>query len=306
MHRFWGLLFAVVLAAVFVSTAMAPAMGWWPPKPASSYAPDIDNLFLAIMATVAIFYVLTEVILVWNILNSGKPSAEAKFSHGNNMLEFVWTAIPAVILIALAVIQINVWAGIKYPTRLAESIEKGEPYLQIAADARQWEYRFRYPSLARFTNWEKNPADAKADFSKRMPERIDDVHVGNDVHTWKGQKTLLHLKTRDVGHSVFFPNLRLKQDALPGKTIPVWFEPTVSNTKKIGDGWKIGIPETGDQYDRSLDFDLLCTQYCGTRHSLMRGKLYVHPTKEDFLAWLKQAQDSSGSRGGSAVAAVTP
>ncbi|MBX7103454.1 MAG: hypothetical protein K1X57_05210, partial [Gemmataceae bacterium] len=69
------------------------------------------------------------------------------------------------------------------------------------------------------------------------------------------------------------------------------------------DTWKIGISETGDKYDREYDFDILCTQYCGTRHSLMRGKLYVHPTKEDFLAWLAQAEKLSDSKGGASVAA---
>ncbi|MBX7105953.1 MAG: hypothetical protein K1X57_17860, partial [Gemmataceae bacterium] len=221
MHRFWALLFGVVLTAVFVSTAIAPAMKWWPPMPASTYAPDIDKLFIAILLTTAFFYVLTEVLLVLNILRSGRPDAKSTFSHGNNKLEFVWTAIPAVILIALAVIQINVWAGIKYPTKMAENIEKGEPHLQLAGDARQWEYRFRYPSVAHFNEWQKNPTEAKNDFARRLPERRDDIHVGNDIHTWKGVRTLVHLRTRDVGHSVFFPNLRLKQDALPGKIIPL-------------------------------------------------------------------------------------
>jgi cytochrome c oxidase subunit 2 len=307
MHRWWALLFGVVLFGAFASTAVAPAMGWWLPKPASSYAPDIDNLFLAILFVVAFFYVLTEALLVFNIWRSGQPGRKAEFTHGSNKLEFIWTAVPAVILVALAVIQINVWAGIKYPTRLAESIENGTPCLQIAADARQWEYRFRYPSIERFQAWKTNPKDARADFVRRMPERLEDVHVGNDVHTWKGMKTVLHLRTRDVGHSVFFPNLRLKQDALPGKTIPVWFEPTVANCKKVGAEWKVGYAEGASEYNRDFDFDLLCTQYCGSRHSLMRGKLYVHASEDDFLAWLKHAQAISGSRGNDpAEVAVSP
>ncbi len=53
--------------------------------------------------------------------------------------------------------------------------------------------------------------------------QIDDVHLVNELHTWKGADVKIYLKTQDVIHSFFLPNLRLKQDALPGKTIPMWF-----------------------------------------------------------------------------------
>jgi cytochrome c oxidase subunit II len=307
MHRFWGLVFGFVLLAVFVSTAVSPWMGWWLPKAASSYAPDIDHLFFLILGVVAFFYVLTEVLLVLNIFRAGSMGGKSQFTHGSTKLEIVWTAIPAVILVGLAVIQINAWANIKYPTHLADRIQHGESFLQISAEARQWEFRFRYPSPSHMEEWKTNPTSAKDDFAKRMPERIDDVHVGNDVHVWKGQKVLLHFKTRDVGHSLFFPQLRLKQDALPGKTIPVWFEATMANTKKVGDAWKIGMAEGSDKYDIDYDFDLVCTQYCGTRHSLMRGKLYVHANEADFRDWLKRAQAINDSKGGNpADVALSP
>jgi cytochrome c oxidase subunit 2 len=307
MHRFWGLVFGGVLLAVFVSTAIAPWMGWWVPKSASTFAPEIDHLFFLILGVVAFFYVLTEVLLVINIFRAGSTGGKSQFTHGSTKLEVVWTAIPAVILVGLAVIQISAWANIKYPTHLAERIQTGENFLQIGTEARQWEYRFRYPSPKRLDEWKADPAFAKDDYAKRMPERIDDVHVANDVHTWKNQKVLLHLKTRDVGHSVFFPQLRLKQDALPGKTIPVWFEATLANTKKVGDAWKVGYSEGSDKYDIDYDFDLVCTQYCGTRHSLMRGKLYVHATESDFRDWLKHAQAVSDGKGGNpSEVALTP
>lgn len=306
MHRFWGLVFGFVLLACFVSTAIAPWMGWWVPMSASTYAPDVDHLFFLILGVVAFFYVLTEVLLVVNILRSGSMGGKSQFSHGSNKLELIWTAVPAVILVGLAVIQINAWSNIKYPSHLADRIQKGESFLQIGAEARQWEYRFRYPSLARLDEW-KDGTKAKDDFARRLPERFDDIHVVNDVHCWKNQKVLLYLRTRDVGHSVFFPQLRLKQDALPGKTIPVWFEATVANTQKVGDHWQIGRAEGSSAYDINYDFDLVCTQYCGTRHSLMRGKLYVHPSEADFRDWLAQAQANSDSKGGNpAQTAMAP
>lgn len=305
MHRFWGWTFGSVLLGIFLLSAVSPWMNWWLPKGTSSYSPEIDKLFYLILAVVTFFYVLTEVLLVVNICRSGAPGRKAQFTHGSQKLELLWSVIPGVILVTLAVVQIQVWANIKYPSHMLQSFEKGEQYLQMGVEARQWEYRMRYPSPARVAEWE-SAAKAKEDFVRRLPERFDDVHVVNDVHVWKDQKVLIHLKTRDVGHSLFFPNLRLKQDALPGRTIPVWFEAKEANTqfnpasKTWTDGWR----QEGSQWvsDPHNVFDLVCTQYCGTRHSLMRGKLYVHPTKEDFLAWLKQAQELNNDKKGTPTA----
>jgi cytochrome c oxidase subunit 2 len=299
MHRFWGLLFGVVLLAALVLTAVAPYVGWWLPLAASSYAPEIDHLFYLIMAIVTFFYVLTEVLLVFNMMRFGTEGRRAQFTHGNQKLEIIWSIVPAVILILIAVLQVKAWANIKYPSHLADHIEHGEKYQQLGVEARQWEFRIRYPSPAHMAEWDQDPKNAATDFKGRLPERVDDVWLPNDVHVWKGQKVLIYFKTRDVGHSLFFPNLRLKQDALPGRTIPVWFEATESNTmsnevdgKKFWhDGWRM---DGSDKWtpDKNYIFDLVCTQYCGTRHSLMRGKLYVHPTKEDFMAWLEHAKDT--------------
>src|SRR5579859_2877000 len=60
---------------------------------------------------------------------------------------------------------------------------------------------------------------------------IDDIDLPNELHTWKGAKVKIYLKTEDVIHSFFLPQLRLKQDALPGKTIPIWFEVTEANVE---------------------------------------------------------------------------
>src|SRR5207248_6196127 len=131
--------------------------------------------------------------------------------------------IPGVILFLLAVLQINVWAEIKYPSHLEAKFEENpEQYLQMEVTTRQWEFRIRYPSLERIESW-KDKARAKADFTYRLPEHRDDIHVVNDIHTWKDQKVLVYLKTRDVNHALFIPAIRVKQDALSGRTIPLWF-----------------------------------------------------------------------------------
>lgn len=291
MQKFWPLLFGVVLAGAFVLTAVSPMFNWWMPGNVASYGGQVDMLFYVILAVTAFFFVLTEGLLVYAMFKFGKdPSRKSQFSHGHHRLEMLWTIIPGVLLFLLAVVQINVWADIKYPSHLIQKFEEGsgEQYLQMEVMTRQWEFRMRYPSPERLEGW-KDKAKAKADFVERLPAQRDDVYLVNDIHTWKGQKTIVYLKTRDVMHAFFVPVLRVKQDSMPGRTIPLWFEATDSNVKRVGDQWLDG----NGTHDPNFVWDLVCTHYCGSRHSLMRGKLYVHPTKDDFLAWLRQAQKDS-------------
>src|SRR5262245_56723390 len=110
MRHFWAIVFGVVLAAAFLLTAVSPWMHWWLPVRASSFAAEIDKLFYVILGTVAFFYVLTEAILVYNMAKfPAEPGKKAQFTHGNHRLELLWTVVPAVILILLAVYQISAW-----------------------------------------------------------------------------------------------------------------------------------------------------------------------------------------------------
>jgi len=90
----------------------------------------------------------------------------------------------------------------------------------------------------------------------------DDVEVVNDLHVPVDEVVLVDLKSQDVLHSFFLPNLRVKQDAVPGSKIPVWFKAKRSGT-----------------------YDLVCAELCGWGHYKMRGKLTVE-TREEFERWL--------------------
>jgi cytochrome c oxidase subunit 2 len=282
----WGVLFGVMMFLAFALFAIAPTVrGWWLPMNVASYGGGIDGLFYLILAITGFFFVLTEAILVYCLFKYGEePGRKVTYTHGHHQLEVIWTLVPGVILFILALVQVNVWAQVKYYKNMPGPDEKP---LQMEVTARQWEWRVRYPSPDRLKRLESDEKAFKA-FGMRPDE--DDVHVVNEIHTWKGNKVLITLKTRDVLHSFFIPQVRIKQDALPGKAIPLWFDATRSNTAYQNGRWVDGInPDTG-KADPDYIWELACAEFCGTRHSLMRGKLYVHPTKEDFLKWLEQAQ----------------
>jgi len=230
MQKWWAYFFGVILAGAFGLVAVAPALGWWLPENVCVFGKDVDLLFYGILAVTGFFFVLTEGILVYALYRfAGQPGRKAQYSHGNHKLELVWTLIPALILLFIAFAQVRAWERIKYQSRMPI------PDQVVQVTARQFEWRLRYPTMptlksmvgaadrastgerASVENWkESNVAESWA-----KDPHIDDLHMVNEVHTWKGAHVRVYLKTRDVIHSFFLPNMRIKQDALPGKTIPL-------------------------------------------------------------------------------------
>jgi cytochrome c oxidase subunit 2 len=317
VQKWWSLLFGAVMAAAALSFVVAPfigggAHGYWLPRNVSSYGGDVDRLFYIILYITGFFFILTESLLVYFMFTyAGRPLgahpvghhyAEKKVFwtsffksiarpvtaviHDQHRLELLWTFVPAVILLYVAFAQISTWEDIKYQSKMP----RPEQAQQIEVSARQFEWRIRYPTVERMRQWKANPELSK-DFGANPHE--DDIHVVNEVHTWKNHPVLVQLKTRDVIHSFYLPNLRLKQDALPGKTIPVWFMATEANAHREGDRWVDGggwDAKTGQPNDAEKVWELACAELCGWGHYKMIGRLYVHETEEDFLAWLEHAR----------------
>ena len=94
------------------------------------------------------------------------------------------------------------------------------------------------------------------------PYAVDDITTINQLHIPVNKPVLIQLSSKDVIHSFALPVMRVKQDAVPGMEIPVWFVPI-----KIGN-WEIA-----------------CAQLCGLGHYRMRGFLTVE-SAEDYEAWL--------------------
>lgn len=75
---------------------------------------------------------------------------------------------------------------------------------------------------------------------------------------------MINLRTDDVQHSFFLPELRVKQDAVPGLVIPVWFEAS-----------------------KSGEYALLCAELCGWGHYKMKARL-VAQSDTEWTAWLQE------------------
>lgn len=98
-------------------------------------------------------------------------------------------------------------------------------------------------------------------------------HVDENLHVPVNQPVKLVLTSKDVIHSLYIPAFRIKKDAVPGRYNTLWFEATQVNT--------------------SPGFDLFCAEYCGTSHSEMLAKVFVHEPN-DFAKWLETASNWVG------------
>jgi len=208
----------------------------WLPENVATYGAEIDRLFYFIYYLTGATFILVQVaLLVFVVVYRARPGGRATYTHGNTQLEIVWTIIPALILGGLALASRSTWADIKSRQPATDFV------LQVTAKQFNWEVAFPGP------DGELNTAD--------------DVVMDNDFHVPVNKVVRIQLRSRDVIHSFFVPNLRLKQDAVPGRDIPVWFEAT-----KPG------------------KYEMPCAELCGFGHSGMKGYLFVD-TPEDYAAW---------------------
>jgi cytochrome c oxidase subunit 2 len=309
VNKLWSLVFGVVMLACGLSFVFAPALGWWLPEGVSSHSDEVDHLFYVILYITGFFFFLTEAILIVFLFiyagDGGSKPARAtgwpgalkplqSVLHDSHRVEMAWTLIPAIILLYIAFAQIGTWAEVKYQRNMPE-FGKSEPGkagvpVQLDVSARQFEWRVRYPSHERFEKWLKgDKADADDFKSFAMNRQADDIELVNEVHTWNGQPTVVYLSTRDVIHSFNIPMMRVKQDALPGKVIPVWFKAKKSNAT-----WD----DARDAPVLKENWDLPCAELCGWGHYRMIGRVYVYPGQDEFLKWLRKADADAHIRSG--------
>ncbi|HEX7123683.1 MAG TPA: cytochrome c oxidase subunit II [Gemmatimonadaceae bacterium] len=176
-------------------------MNWWLPPQASTFAPTIDTIFTVILVITGLALVIVESGLIWfSIKYRERPGRKAYYTHGNAKAEYIWTAVPAVVVVGLALVSNHYWTQIK-----GRNSVPADAY-PIKVHAKQFEWLFTYPG---------------PDGQLGTGDDITDVR--NKLHVPLGRAVVLEEESEDVIHSVFVPAFRLKQDAVPGMHIRAWF-----------------------------------------------------------------------------------
>jgi cytochrome c oxidase subunit II len=208
----------------------------WLPEDVSSSGVEIDALFRLIYLLTAVAFVAVMVtMLVFLFRYRAREGRRAVHTHGNTTLEVVWTVIPAAIFLWLGIVSKAQWEKIRV------TMPPTDTEIRITAKQFNWEILYPGPDGQFGTN--------------------DDKQVDNEIHIPVGQPIRVILTSKDVIHSLFLPNLRFKQDAVPGRDIQTWF-----------------------QANKPGRYEVPCAELCGFGHSGMKGWLYAL-SAEDYRRW---------------------
>jgi cytochrome c oxidase subunit 2 len=234
---------------------------WWFPESISSIAPVIDSQFNLTYWISGIIFILAQVALGVLLILFRDRGQKSSYSHGDTRLEILWTSATAVLFIGLAIVGRNAWASLHF-------IGAAPGALQIEVTGAQFEWQFRYPGPdGRFGTIDPKRINEAAGnplgLNLSEPEAKDDV-VMPVMAVPVNREVEVILRSKDVIHSFFVPNLRIKQDAVPGLAIRIHF-----TAQKLG------------------EYEVACYELCGLGHYKMRTTFTVM-SDENYQKWLKE------------------
>ena len=211
---------------------------------ASTYASSIDNLILLIAVLVGVWFILAEGVFFWLIWKfRAKPGEKSQYLTGKEKHIKKWITIPhALVLVCdvfIVIGAVRVWYNVKQ--------QLPEPDSEIRVIGQQWAWTFQHPG-----------ADNELDTA-------DDIFTVNDLHVEVEKTYHFKLESRDVLHSFSVPVFRLKQDAIPGRSITGWFTPTATG-----------------------EYDVQCAEICGIGHGVMAARIHIEDANT-HAAWISSA-----------------
>ena len=254
---------AVVVTAVFLLVSII-GVNWFTtfvprvlPPQASAESKSVDELFYILMIIGGVVFFLIQGMLLISVLffrARDGDLGDGPTYHGNPLLEIVWTIIPALVIVFLAVVSYNIWTQNSEPKAAVNMIEGEEIKIKVTGARYAWTHTY-----------ETNRLDADGDPIV--------INSGDKLHTYIGQNVDLELRTQDVIHSYWVPAMRVKQDLLPGnpdlggRPTEIRFTP---------------IRVEGAEYP--AEYPIVCAELCGDGHGRMRGTVVVHEDESQFLA----------------------
>lgn len=220
----------------------------------SSYAGEIDFLILLVLVLVGVCFLAAEAVFLGFIMKfRAKPGRRADYIDGKNKRHKRWITIPHIVVlvfdVAIIVVSFQVWMHIKMD--VPDHVDA-----EIRITGQQWAWTFQHPG-----------ADGELDTP-------DDIFTVDDLHVENEKTYEFKLEATDVLHSFSVPVWRIKQDAIPGRSITGWFQPT-----KLG------------------EFDVQCAEICGFGHGIMVATVTVE-TPEEHAAWVAANTPSAAGQAG--------
>jgi cytochrome c oxidase subunit 2 len=232
------------------------------PSQAATHAPDIDQMIVLVHWLMLVLFVGWGGFFIFVLVRFRKGAnpqadytgAKGKFAKG---LEIGVAVVEVVLLVFYA---IPAWA-----TRVAAFPSETQAVV-VRVTAKQFEWISHYPGAdGRFGPREvaRVAADNPIGLVRTHADAKDDIVTTNQLNLPVDRDILIQLTSLDVVHSFGLNDMRVKQDAVPGMEIPVWFRP-----------------------NRTGEYQIACSQLCGIGHFRMRGFVTIQSAAEfqNFLA----------------------
>jgi len=201
--------------------------------PHSDFGREIDFLWDRLLLLGTIVFVLVEVVLVFIVIKyrrrENQPAPPQ--THGSTKLEITWTLIPAVILVFIAVPTVR--------TIFITQAQAAPGSLNIEVTGHQWWWEFRYPEYG--------------------------VTTANEIYLPVGRTVNFRLRSADVIHSFWTPQLGGKRDVVTNRTNYVWYTPDTTIASRVWNGF--------------------CAEFCGASHANMRFRVFT-VTPQQFESWV--------------------
>ncbi len=245
-----------------------PQYGFWLPPNISTHGAEIDNLISTLHWFMAVLFIGWGLYLVYCLIRfRERPGHEADVTSAPHFVVPKYIEIGIIVIEACLLIFFSapIWARVK------QDFPKESEALIVKVTAEQFAWTIHYPGRDRKFGQLKNElidGTNPTGLDRNDPNGVDDIISPNILNIPVNQKVIVQLSAKDVIHSFSLPVMRVKQDAVPGMTIPLWFEAT----------------QTGK-------FEIACAQLCGVGHTQMRGFFNVM-TSQEYDTWYNEEEKS--------------
>ena len=233
------------------------------PVQASEHAAEIDSMIVLLHWLMAVLFVGWGAFFIYTLIRfRAKANPKADYtgvtSHTSSYLEITVAVVEAVLLVGFA---IPAWA------HRVNDIPPEEEATVVRMIGKQFEWHSHYPGAD--GRWGRRDISLitptnSIGLDRSDPNGADDIVSINQMNLPVDKPVIVYLSSQDVIHSMGIAEMRVKQDAIPGIEIPVWWVP-----------------------NRLGDYEVNCSQLCGLGHYRMRGFVSILP-EADYDAWLAE------------------
>lgn len=250
------LVLLAIVAAVFLTGAGASL---YPPIPVTAQGHDIKGLYDIVFALAVAIFIAVEGLIVWSIVRYRRRPGDTDLppqTHGNNLVEIIWTLIPTVIVLYLFAIS---WQSLNTVDALS-----AEPDIRVHAVAGQFVWSFGYiDQSGKVVATQQAPVYGGGGPECPTPTLTNPACGGMALPVDKSIQVILD--SPDVIHAFYVPRFLFKRDVVPGQTNRFEF--------------KIDASEAGQVFNGQ------CAELCGTGHRTMLFSV-IGLSAADYDTWL--------------------